>query len=125
MPDTPATTVDEIVAALGSQALRDASEPVDITAAGYAGKAITLHVPDDAVFSECDDDTFGTLADPTDPDFPERPSRYHQGPGQIDEFWVVDVNGVPVAFDLIYWPDTPQDVIDDMHAMVESATFGE
>ena len=45
MPDTPATTLDEIVAALGSQATRDASEPVDITVDGYAGKSITSRCP--------------------------------------------------------------------------------
>ena len=44
-PETPATTVEEIVAALAAQASRDASEPVDVTVGGYAGKMITLHVP--------------------------------------------------------------------------------
>ncbi len=51
MPETPVTTVDEFVAALSSQASRDASEPVDITLGGYAGKSITLEVPDDVDFS--------------------------------------------------------------------------
>ncbi len=59
-PDPPATTVDELVAALSAQASRDASEPVDITVDGYAGKSITLHVPDDAVFSDCDEGYFGS-----------------------------------------------------------------
>ena len=44
-PETPATTVEEIVAALAAQASRDASAPVDVTVGGYAGKMITLHVP--------------------------------------------------------------------------------
>ena len=55
MPDTPATTVDEFVAALAAQASRDASAPVDVTVGGYAGKTITLHVPDDAAFDDCDE----------------------------------------------------------------------
>ena len=38
MPDSPATTVDEVVAALRAQASRDASAPEDITVDGYAGK---------------------------------------------------------------------------------------
>ena len=29
----------------------------------------------------------------------------------------------PVALDLTYWPDTPQEVIDEMYAIVESVTF--
>jgi hypothetical protein len=40
-PDAPATTVDELVAALTAQASRDASAPVDITLDGYAGKNAT------------------------------------------------------------------------------------
>ena len=66
-PDTPATTVEDIVAALAAQASRDASEPVDVTVGGYAGKSITLHVPDDAAFDECEEGEFvsyGTEEDP-------------------------------------------------------------
>ena len=119
-PDTPATTVDELVAALAAQASRDASEPVDITLAGYAGKSITLHVPDDAVFSECDQGMFGSwglpVADPS-------PYRHHQDPGQIDEVWIVDVNGELAVIDLAYYEGTPQAVVDEMRAMVESSTL--
>jgi hypothetical protein len=32
------------------------------------------------------------------------------------------VDGRLVAFDLTYWPDTRQDVIDEMYAIVESVT---
>jgi hypothetical protein len=124
MPDSPATTVDEIVAALASQASRNASEPLDVTVGGYAGKMITLHVPDDAVFSECEAGAQG-------PEFgsyqleavQERPSRYHQGPGQIDDFWIVDVEGSIVIIDAMYRPDTPPETIDEMRALAESATF--
>lgn len=129
-PDTPATTVDEIIAALASQATRDASEPSDITVAGYTGRAITLHVPDDLIWVElgpadCDEATFGTLTAGVDGNPNAAPERFHQGAGQIDEFWVVDVDGRPVALDLSYFPDTPQKVIDEMHAIVESVTFGD
>ena len=63
-PEIPATTADELMAALAAQASRDASEPVDITLDGHAGKSITLHVPDDVVFSECDQATFGSWGVP-------------------------------------------------------------
>ena len=88
MPDAPATTVDELVAALSSQASRDASAPVDITLDGYAGKSITLHVPDDADFATCDQELFASWGTRD-----EDPSRYHQGPGQIDKLWILDVDG--------------------------------
>ena len=117
-PDTLATTVDELVAALAAQASRDASAPVDITLDGYAGKSITLHVPDDANFAECDDGKFASWGIPGD-----GPSRYHQGPGQIDKLWILDVDGHLVVIDANYHPGTPQDVVDELDAIVESATF--
>jgi hypothetical protein len=119
-PDTPATTVDELVAALAVQASRDASEPVDITVGGHAGKSITLHVPDDAVFSECDRGTFGSWGVPG-PDL--TPFRYHQGPGQIDELWIVDVDGELTVIDAGYYAGTPQIVRDELAAIVDSVTF--
>jgi hypothetical protein len=119
-PDTPATTVDELVAALTAQASRDATEPVDVMVGGYAGRSITLHVPDDAVFSECDSGEFGSWG-MTDDDV--RPFRYHQDPGQIDRLWILDVGGTLVVIDVAYYDGTPTSVIDEMEAIVESATF--
>jgi hypothetical protein len=118
-PDTPATTVDELVDALAAQASRDASEPVNVTLGGYAGKSITLHVPDDAVFSECDGGTFGSWTVPGGLD----PSRYHQGPGQIDELWIVEVDGELAVIDTGYYEGTPQIVRDELAAIVDSMTF--
>ena len=80
-PETPATTVEETVAALAAQASRDASEPVDVTMGGYAGKMITLHVPDDADFADCDSGEFASYSIGG-----EEPTMWHQGPGQIDDF---------------------------------------
>jgi hypothetical protein len=123
IPDAPATTVDELVAAMTAQASRDASEPVDITVDGYAGKSITLHVPDNANFSECDQGEFASFGmATTDPD---GLYRTHQGPGQIDELYIVDVNGVLAVIDIAYYEATPQSVVDELHAIVESTTFGE
>ena len=119
-PDEPATTVDELVNALTAQASRDASEPVDVTVGGYAGKGITLHVPDDAVFSDCDQGRFGSWGVPGDD---VTPFRYHQDPGQVDEVWVVDVNGELAIIDWAYYEGTPQAVVDELRAIVESITF--
>jgi hypothetical protein len=119
-PDTPSTTADELVAALAAQASRDASTPVDITLDGYAGTAITLHVPDDADFTACDQGFFGswahTAAELT-------PARFHQGPGQIDEVWALDVEGLLVVIDWSHYAGTPQADVDELRAIVESTTF--
>jgi hypothetical protein len=121
-PETPATTVDELVDALTAQASRDATQPLDVTVDGYSGQSITLHVPEDADFSECDRSTFGSWGVPG-PD--ETPFRHHQDPGQIDKLWVLDVEGELVVIDTAYYDDTPQSDIDELGAIVESITFGE
>ena len=118
-PNAPATTVDELMAALAAQALRDASTPADITLDGYAGKSITLHVPDDADFDRCDQDKFGSWTNGP----ALEPERYHQGPGQIDEIWAVDVDGELVVVDWDYYEGTPQSVIDELRSIVESIRF--
>jgi hypothetical protein len=117
-PETPATTVDDIVAALAAQASRDASEPVDVTVGGYAGKMITLHVPDDAAFAACDGGEFASYTIEG-----EERWQWHQGPGQIDDFWFLDVEGSIVTIRAAYLPDTPIELLEEMRTLVESATF--
>lgn len=119
-PEDPVTTADDLVAALAAQASRDASTPVDITLDGYTGKAITLHVPDDEDFATCDGGRFASWGVPG-----EDPARWHQGPGQIDEVWAIDVDGHLVILDWAYYEETPQTVVDELRAIVESATFSE
>ena len=120
-PKTPATTVDEMVAALTAQKSRDASAPLDVTVDGYSGKSITLHVPDDAVFTNCDEGKFGSwqaAAVATD-----GPERYHQGPGQIDELVILDVSGKLMVFDANYYTGTPTGHLAELHAILDSMTF--
>jgi len=121
-PDTPVTTVDEAIAALSAQPSRDASTPVDVTYDGYAGQFITLHVPDDAVFSDCDHGEFRTLIDADGGGYP----RIHEDPGQFDVLTVLDVNGELVIFDVAYFEGaegTPESVLDEMAGIMESVTF--
>ncbi len=116
-PNTPVTTVDEAIAALSGQPSRDASAPVDVTVDGHAGKSITLHVPDDARFGDCDQGEFRSWIEGSEA------VRYHQDPGQFDLVWVLDVNGELVIFDVAYYEGTPPSVLDEMGAVVESATL--
>jgi hypothetical protein len=129
MPDTPATTVDEIVTALASQASRHASKPVGIRVDGHAGKSITLHVPDDVVFANgqfinCDREgggrhafcTFGTATDCF--------MWNAQGPGAIDELWILDVDGQIVIMDGAYYAQTPAGHVDEIQTILGSMSFG-
>lgn len=123
-PASPVTTVDEALTALTSQASRDTSVPVDVTVGGNAGKSIILHVPDDAVFSDCDQGEFRTLIQAyefgviTDP---EVRALYAQDPGQIDKLWVLQAGLALVIIDATYYEGTPQSVVDELVAIVESA----
>ncbi|MEX0625633.1 MAG: hypothetical protein WD402_03725 [Chloroflexota bacterium] len=122
LPDTPATTVDEFVAALSSQASRDASEPVDITLDGYAGKSITLEVPADVDFTDCDPGYGGSWDCGGDG---MTPCGYHSGPGEIDTVYVLDIDGLIVAWNTKYYAGTPAEHVDELEAIVQSASFGE
>jgi hypothetical protein len=128
IPETPATTPDEIAAAFAAQASTDASAPVDVTVGGFAGKAITLHVPmsyhmpnatREEKFGDCDNDAFafyGIEGETGD-------ARNAQGAGQVDELWILDVDGSIVILDATYGPAAPADLVEEMRTMAESATF--
>jgi hypothetical protein len=128
-PSTAATTPDQIAAALAAQAQSDATAPVDVTVGGYAGKATTLTVPmsyyldenatREEEFADCDESLYGFYAAEVETE----PSRNAQGPGQIDELWILDVDGAIVILDATYSPATPADLVEEMRAMAESATF--
>jgi len=129
IPETPATTPDEIAAAFAAQASSDATAPVDVTVGGYAGKAVTLHVPmtyevpgltREEEFADCDQDAlafYGLVENETEHE------RNAQGPGQIDELWILDVNGAIVILDAAYGPAVPAELVDELRALAESATF--
>ncbi len=124
LPASRSTTVDDLIAALAAQSSRDASAPADITVDGYAGKSITLHVPDDAVFADCDHGKFCTLADAEAPGADgDTCYRHHQGPGQIDNMWVVDVDGQLVVIDWNYFAGTPAEDVAELEAIIRSMTF--
>lgn len=109
-------TVDEFVAALSAQASRDASEPVDITIDGYTGKAITLHIPDDADYSERDQNTFGTW------DCGESGQGVHRPPG-VDPGTAGRLAPVMLGDVTILSGDVTDATPDEIRAMTVIATI--
>ncbi len=121
-PNMVATTVGELADALARQVHRRLSTSIeDITVDGYAGKKVILQLAGDVIFhgNDCEDDEHVLFGLPED-----RLARYSQGPRQIEELWIVDVDGLIVVLDGLYYPDTPQSVVDGLRAMLASATFG-
>jgi hypothetical protein len=135
--NSPARTAAEVAAALAAQPGRGASVPEDVTVGGYPGMMVTLHVPDDLAISpvtEPDGFTYASFDDCRQGEYSSYTLegldgvgagswRWHQGPGQIDTFWIVEVDGAIVIIDAMYRADTPAERIEEMRAIVESATF--
>lgn len=117
-PDTPATTVDELIDALANQGSRAESRPPeDITVDGYAGKKIFLPMyPVD--IEACDEGRIAMFGLPGND-----PARYTERQDLIEEVWAVDVDGLIVVLDGLYYPDTPQFAVDELRAILGSATF--
>ena len=119
-PDTPATTVDELIDALanqGSRAEGSLGPPEAITVDGYAGTRIFLPMhPVD--INACDEGVIAMFGLPGND-----PARSTQSQDLIEEVWAIDVDGLIVVLDGTYYPETPQDVVDELRAIVASATF--
>jgi hypothetical protein len=129
IPESPALTPDEIAAAFAAQASTEATTPVDVTVGGYAGKAVTLTVPmtydipgadREERFAACDNNVFAFYGLESDETVE---ARNAQGAGQIDELWILDVDGSIVILDAAYSPATPPDLVEELRALAESATF--
>jgi hypothetical protein len=88
-------TVDDLATALANQPQRGDAIPIDVSIDGYRGKMIQLSVPSDIQLSYCDGGTFRSWD-----------GRYHQGPGQIDQVYILDVGGQRLVIDTFYMPET-------------------
>ncbi len=124
----PGPTVDDLVNALVKLPLRSATPPLEVTLGDYSGKYLELSVPADVEmdeqgnFSGCD--RAGEHADfkswtgrgfATD--------RYHQGPGQVDRLWILDVNGARLVIDAFSMPSTTAEDLEELLRVVESIRF--
>ena len=82
----PGRSVDEVVVALTAQALRNPTEPVSVTLAGYDGIYFEWSVPADQDFSTCDNNSFRAWLGAAGPN-----DRLYVAPGQYERVWVLDV----------------------------------
>ncbi len=123
-------TAADIVAALQAQPSRNASAPIDrpIGHVPWPGAAIALSVPDDVVLATCDAGQYRSWG-------PEANARSHQGPGQRDLVWAIDVLGAGVeglatpppgglVIDASSFPGTPVGVIAEIEAILGSIYVG-
>ncbi len=102
-------TPTAITEALAAQPLRGDAEPEDVTIDGHQGKVIELTLPDDLDFSACDGgEPYSWLG------------RAHQGPGQVDRVYVVEVGAELIVMDVNYLPEASMEVREQLETMVQS-----
>jgi hypothetical protein len=123
-PNAPVTTASELVAILARQELRTASTPEAISVDGHSGKKVILRMAEGDLafkagdFPDCDDAHFALFGVAG-----ENPARWSQEPGQIEEVWAVDVDGAIAVLIGLYYPETPQEDVDEVRALLGSMTF--
>lgn len=115
----PGPGVDDLANALVLRPMRGATEPTDVTLDGHDGRYVELSVPADLDFATCDADGaehyFESWVGVSDGD------RYHQGPGQVDRLWILDVDGrrlVIDGFDMPFATDAERQELLDVIASI-------
>jgi hypothetical protein len=112
VPDlVPGPSVVDFVEAVQAQKALDVTEPEDATVGGHPARFFTLYAPAD--LSRCDNWR------PWDPGF------FAQGPRNIWDVWVVDVDGTRIVVVAEYFPGTPRKAVAQLEEMVRSVRFGE
>ncbi|MBA2558114.1 MAG: hypothetical protein H0V12_12355 [Chloroflexi bacterium] len=129
----PGPTVDDLAEALVDIPLRNATQPVDVTLDGYAGKYMEWSVPADietephgefTSFAGCD-----VVAGDGDRAFESwtgkagGSNRYQQAAGQLDRLWILDVEGTRLVIDAFEMPDATAAEREELTEVVESIRF--
>jgi hypothetical protein len=125
----PGPSVDDLVAALFAQEMRDATSPTDVTLGGYDGQYLEWSVPSDMVvtgdanFEGCDVQPSNGHRDFVSWTGNGEGERYQQVAGQVDMLWVLDVDGQRLVVDATYAPDTTEADRTELGRLVTSFRF--
>lgn len=111
-------SVDELVAALAERPdfVEGSIEPTTIN--GHQGRRLVLAVPDDLDFETCASGRYIDWLNSSDGGL-----RWSQGPGQLEELFIVDVDGQRVVLDISSFPDTPTEDLARIRSIVDSIRF--
>lgn len=110
-------SVERLVEALADHP--GATSAVDVSLDGYLGKRMDLRVPIDLNVKDCD--SWGQLGNHQYVSWwMNGGARYHQGPGQIDRLWILDVHGERLVVDAAFFPKTSPDVRAQVRNIVDS-----
>jgi len=125
----PGPTVDDLAEALIDVPLRNATQPIDVTLDGHAGKYLEWSVPVNIEMDEQGDFLDCDLTYDGHRDFKSwtgkgwSSNRYQQGPGQVDRLWILDIDGARLVIDAFSMPYATSNGREELLAVVESIRF--
>ena len=102
-------TVDDLATALAAQSMRGDPVPTDVIVDGYRGKVLDMTVPDDIVIEDCDLNEFRSWV-----------GRFHQGPGQRDRVYILDVKGERLVLVVHHMPGVADADLAELQRVFES-----
>ncbi len=112
-------TAAKLAAALAVQPMRHA-RPSTVKIGDHTARMVTMSVPEDLDLATCDDGEFRSW-----PPARGRDARSHQGPGQVDEVFIIDLGRRRRAVvDAAYFPDADSGELAELHRIVASLRFG-
>ena len=87
----------------------ETSGPTDTNVGSHSAQHVRLTLPSGVNFSECDQDQYRSFE-----------GRYYQGAGQVDNVWMVDLDGIDHLVFTSHLPGASADVVGQLEAMVQS-----
>jgi len=122
-------SVNDLAAALAALApFRMTSPPKDVTIYGYRGKHLELTVPELPVdgegeqghFTGCTDGDLKSWVAPFDTAEEGDAFYGYTGPGYIEEYWILDVEGTRLMIAAERSPGSPPEDVAEMRAILDS-----
>jgi hypothetical protein len=123
------TSVDDLAAALADlKPFRVTSSPSDVTAFGYRGKHLTWRVPELPVrgpvsgrsFVDCVDHELKSWVAFVDASEPGDAFYGYTGPGYVEEFWILDVEGTRLMIAAEASVGSPAEDLAERDAILDS-----
>ena len=120
--------MNDLAAALAELApFRLTSPAEDVSVYGFRGTHLELTVPnlpmegegDDSFFTDCVDGTLESWVAPIDTE-PGDAFYGYTGPGYVEEFWILDVEGTRLMIAAERSADSPSEDIEELRSILES-----
>jgi hypothetical protein len=111
----PGTSVSDLVAALATQRGHASGDRIKANVDGFEATELEMRVPTSLQLGRCDNGEFHSWRSPQ--------GERTQDPGQIDQLFVVNVDGVRLVIDASYFPGTSGGDRSALFDMVRSIHF--